>query len=132
MVYHYLKYYYYNIICMSYAGMLEAPGNFEVLTINSTAIQLSWEAPFTLNLTDSDPDILGYIIDITRLNSAGDVVQFDTVHTNETLYIFSMVGELLNPCNTFNFSLRAINVEGSGKNVVRFESFPASKGIIII
>ena len=76
------------------------------------SVVFSWTAPFSLDITDVDPDILYYTIKIIRLG--GDSVA--TVNTTETQYV-------LQPerCNTLihvyevEIAIAAVNVVGVGE-----------------
>ena len=43
--------------------MLGSPGNFKITATKVGEINLSWEPPFSLNLTTADPDI-AYCVDV--------------------------------------------------------------------
>ena len=45
-------------------GLLDAPSALRTAQLNSTHYLLLWEDPYTLNLTDIEPDVTGYTINI--------------------------------------------------------------------
>ena len=53
-----------SVACL--IGKLEAVGNFSSKSMLSS-IHLTWQPPFSLNLTTAEPDII-YCVDITRFN----------------------------------------------------------------
>ena len=118
------------IVCCVHAlliGILDPPGKFNIIAIDSSTLQLSWETPFSLDLTDHDPDIIDYSISIRNKNANA------AINTTRTSYTFSGMPEDRNkpdPCNNHVFSIRARNVEGYGNSSREITTcFPASKAL---
>ena len=53
-------------------GLLEAPST-DFVTVNDSHLAFVWEAPFTLDITDADPDIQFYILQENLTNSIVNV-----------------------------------------------------------
>ena len=90
-------------------GILSPPANLSVMegsTLNSR--RLSWNPPFTLDITDQDPDISGYriclILTLTRPINSTCVVTQDTSY------------DLLNISVPFQLSVTALNVAGESSS----------------
>ena len=113
-----------------YTGPLEPPGNVHIIPINSSLLQLWWNEPFSLDLTDHDPDISGYCIDVTNINT-GAKIKLNI--TSERPYNFSGIpgdGEKPYPCHRYKFSISARNVAGLGKSSREATtSFPESEDL---
>ena len=91
-----------------FLGTLAAPANLKAAYINTTAIHLQWDAPFSLqNISGTNkPDILGYHLQITNQNT-GDVTR---VNTTTTEYILLVDGD----CISYEARVCAINFAGEG------------------
>ena len=100
--------------------MLSAPSCVESAT-TSTAILLRWDPPFTLNITDVDPDIAGYTVYCRNL----DTGMTEAVNVTEPVFIFTgLPGEDPDPCHVYEFRVSAWNVVGeSGNGTVLWTSF---------
>ena len=91
--------------------MLSAPS--VVSNTTSTEIILRWDPPLTLDITDEDPDILGYTIYCRNL----DTGMIEAVNVTEPEFIFTgMQGEDPNPCHEYEFRVSAWNVVGESEN----------------
>ena len=79
------------------------------------SVQFSWSAPFTLNITDEEPDILYYTI-FLFIDDGRAVV----VNTTETLYLLQA-----DPCrtHTYRVAIAAVNVVGVGEKQIVLKSF---------
>lgn len=89
-------------------GLLAAPSDLKAALITTTAVHLTWDHPYTLDITGIDPDISGYIIYIRNANTGNTT----TIPVTETEYIF--VRQDFRHCDTFEFRVRAVNVVGEG------------------
>ena len=69
----------------------------------SRSVEFSWTAPFSLNITDEEPDILYYVINII------DNTTTTTMNTTETQYVLHA-----DLC-TFQVEIAAVNVVGVGE-----------------
>ena len=107
-IYYTLKFEQIHSIFVCFLGVLAAPANLKVLYINTTAIHLRWNAPFSLqNISGTNkPDILGYHLEITNQNTAN----VTRVNTTTTEYFLLVDGD----CITYEARVRAINVVGKG------------------
>ena len=76
---------------------------------NSSAILLCWDPPFTLDITDVDPDIPGYTVSITNNNTKV------TSERNVTKPEFIFQEEGYDPCHVYLFRVRAWNPIGMGE-----------------
>ena len=93
------------MLCLP-AGYLSAVGNLNS-TIMSGNTVVTWTAPFTLNVTDHDPDIT-YRINITRSDIPTTMIE-DHVLTNYTI-----VSDESTPCGRFVFEVAPKNGAGIG------------------
>ena len=73
------------------------------------SVVFSWTAPFSLDITDVDPDILYYTIKIIRLG--GDSVA--TVNTTETWYVLQP--ERCTTLPVYEVEIAAVNFVGVGE-----------------
>ena len=89
-------------------GLLSAPTNIQAST-NSSAIHLYWDPPFTLDITDVDPDIPGYTVSITNSNTKV------TSERNVTKPEFLFHEEDHDTCHVYLFRVRAWNPVGAGE-----------------
>jgi len=96
-------------------GTLSAP--LQVVIRDSTSPtglrELSWSPPFTIDLTDQDPDILGYKLCFTvSLPSQRSLTETPQCRITESVtYSFTNVRLAV------NFSIAAINPAGEGASV---------------
>ena len=90
----------FRIYCFPFTGLLESPSNLTRSEFNATHRQLTWSAPFTLDITDEDPDISGY--------SVCDNVTGSCEMVTETEYTY------LNLQVPVEFTVSALNVVGEG------------------
>ncbi len=89
-------------------GLLEAPGGLNAsMAPNSASIQLVWVPPFSMDITDVQPDITHFSIYITDTD-AGDEIQ---VNVSGTQYEFT--GDRCRD-TTSEFAITAWNVVGEG------------------
>ena len=89
-------------------GLLAAPSNLKAVSITSTTICLTWDHPYTLDITGIDPDISGYVIYIQNAITGNAT----TVFATETEYTF--VRQDFRHCDMFEFRVQALNVVGEG------------------
>ena len=76
-------------------------------------IHLSWIPPFTLDLTNVEPD-LQYLLQVINISDRNNPAAIPCIECplNETEYEFTLANP--NPCNTFEFSVAAKNGAGLG------------------
>ena len=89
------------------SGYLSPPDVTYVMEPHS--VRLSWNAPFSLNITDYEPDILYYVINITTANDS------TTVNTTDTEYLISP-----DFCLFFEYrvEIAAVNTVGMGEKYI--------------
>ena len=86
-------------------GLLDAPSNLMLSEADNQHIRrLSWDNPFSLDITDIDPDISHYNICYSLINAN----KFQCVLVNQTEFIF------LNINIPLLFTVSAVNVVGEG------------------
>ncbi len=81
-------------------GVLEPPPNLRIVAQGDRMQRLTWDQPFTIDITDVEEDISHYIL---CENATGTCV-----NTTETQYVFA------NLAVTVGFSVSAVNVVGEG------------------
>ena len=88
-------------------GLLDAPSNLILSEADNQHMRrLTWDEPFSLNITDVDPDIECYNVCYSLVNAA--VEKFQCVCMNQTEYTFLCVSVPL------IFTVSAVNVVGEG------------------
>lgn len=90
-------------------GLLEAPSDVSVV-INYTTIFLTWQEPYTLDITGMEPDISHYEVVIKNVDNE----QFIRVNTSHTSYSYNQQG-FSTACTMFEFQIAAVNLAGIGK-----------------
>ena len=79
------------------------------LTTSNTTITISWDPPFSLNLTTAEPDIQ-YCVDVYIVTGGGDDHLQSVCDITDTYYTFTAS----DPDQLFNFTVTPrSNVEGS-------------------
>ena len=96
------------ILLSMLTGLLAAPSNLKAASITTAAIHLTWDHPYTLDITGIDPDISSYVIYIRNANTGNTT----TVSVTETEYTFAR--QDFRHCDTFEFRVQAVNVVGEG------------------
>ena len=81
---------------------------------NASSINVSWTAPFSLDVTGVDPDIWYsvFIYNVTDGNNLTAIPCTDCNDIAETHYIFTL--EYFSPCHKFNFTVIPQNGVGDG------------------
>ena len=74
-------------------------------------VSVSWDAPFTLDITDTDPDIT-YCVDIFSTTDWSHV--FSECGINDTVYNVSLDNVSGRTCDNFNISVTPVNGAGNG------------------
>lgn len=118
-----------HVVCniIANAGLLAAPSNIRLISTNLTAIEISWTPPFSLNITDTDEDILFYAIKITNRDTGE--VSFD----NSTYPGFTLLSMKAFQCDTFGFQVTGWNSAGEGNiSDIFYASFEKRENITII
>ena len=92
-------------------GHLSAVGSLHITTSNTT-LSLTWEPPFTLDITGVDPDITGYCVDV--MNSTSSVTLHSQCRITETLFSYP-IPENTN-CTVVEFIVTPLNIVGQGES----------------
>jgi hypothetical protein len=84
-------------------------------TKNTTSLTLSWTAPFSLDVTGSDPDIWYSVLiyNVTDENNPTAILFTDCINITETHCIFSP--DYTSPCHVYNLSVIPLNGAGQGE-----------------
>lgn len=86
---------------------------------NHMTILLTWQEPYTLDITGVDPDISHYEVNIKNVHSE----QYFRVNTSVTTYSFDQQSGST-ACSTFEFQIAAVNLAGIGeKSAAVYGSF---------
>ena len=105
-------------------GPLTSVKNLTAQEMRNHTIQISWDPPETLDLTDIEPDISHYIVRI-RSNSSNSF-QEETITISETEYIFRLRG--IDQCMPYEIMVTGVNLVGSGANSTVHASFSGECG----
>ena len=82
--------------------------------IEPHSVRFSWSAPFSFNITDYEPDILYYVINIITANANTTIITTDTVYLLQPeICLFS----------EYRVEIAAVNIVGIGK---KYTSSPLS------
>ena len=97
------------------AGLLSSVGNLETIS-NVSSITISWTAPFSLDVTDVDPDIWYSVLiyNVTDEDNPTIVPCTDCNNITETYYTFTP--DYLSPCHKYNFTVIPQNGVGDGQS----------------
>ena len=81
---------------------------------NASSITLSWTAPFSLDVTDVDPDIL-YSVLISNVTDDEPIAVScsECINITETHYTFTP--DYPSPCHKYNFTVLPLNGAGVGE-----------------
>ena len=114
--------------CACTLGLLDPSDTLMVMNTSNGDIKLSWTPPFTLDITDVDPDISNYTVYITNTNTSNtgtvSVAELDESGVVETEYTFTgLPGEDPDPCHVYQFSVSAWNVVGEGERSDPMEGY---------
>ena len=90
------------------AGTLNAVHNLSVVKSN-LSILITWEAPFTLNITNTEPDIT-YRVNISSMS----YVVHTECNVTQTEFLYTITHELLCQTNDFYVTVTPINGAGHG------------------
>ncbi|CAI8019347.1 hypothetical protein GBAR_LOCUS11635 [Geodia barretti] len=84
-------------------------------TKNTTSLTISWTAPFSLDVTGSDPDIWYSVLiyNVTDENNPTAILCTDCINITETHYTFSP--DYTSPCHVYNLSVIPLNGAGQGE-----------------
>ena len=106
------------MLCLSihseYGTLYSGPPSAVVnLDSSSTSITISWEPPWSLDVTGVDPDIWYSVLiqNVTDENNPTPISCTDCTNITETVYTFN-----LSPCLVYNFSVTPFNGAGQGES----------------
>ena len=105
-------------------GLLSAVG-IMTPTHNASSVTITWTVPFSLDVTDVDPDIWFTVVihNVTDRNNPTAILCTDCINITETHYTFSP--GFLSPCHLYNFTIIPVNGAGQG------ESSPSNTGYVL-
>ena len=108
----------YISFCLNnYIGLLDAVRLLSS-TANSTLISVTWEPPFSLDITGVDPDITGYCVDV--INSTSSVTLLSECGITEAEFTYLMPPERYCYSTTFLFSITPLSIVGQGEVATLF------------
>ena len=107
---------------LSFLGILAAVGNFTVHP-QPSSILLTWDPPFSLNITGVDPD-LWYCVEVYNI-SRGRALLTSNCSVYEPQFYFNTTNP--SPCHKFEFTAFAVNGVGNGSVVSVNGTFFKSK-----
>ena len=114
LLYIYFRSYLFKCVHISSSGLLDAVNNLRNESLGPV-IHLTWDAPFTLDITGVDPDIW-YCVDITvnndPFNNSSDSIPFNTYFVNTPEFNFTNNGT--NTSVIYQFRVTPINGAGNG------------------
>ena len=111
------------MIIKSYSGTLPAP-DVEYTIKEDGSILFSWSPPFSLNITDVEPDISHYLVTVINMEDHHSVL---TVNTTDTEYLLQSQDCQL---SDYQVEIAAVNVVGVGD---KYTSPPLTlDGMVII
>ena len=89
--------------CYSFLGPLDSVVSLHFVneSMSASAISISWEAPFSLNLTTAEPDIQ-YCVDVYNVSEGEDLLE-SRCDITETSYTFTPDNP--SPDNLFDFTV---------------------------
>ena len=77
---------------------------------NSDAVTLTWTPPFTLDITDINPDIAGYCVDVVSSTSSATLHSECGINVTE----FTYLRRPGSACTVYIFAVIPVNVVGNG------------------
>ena len=90
-------------------GILSAVDALNI-TVSNTTLSLTWEPPFSLDITGEDPDITGYCLDV--VDSISSVTLHSQCDVTEAEFSYPMPQDAL--CHSYIFTITPVNVVGRG------------------
>ena len=107
----------YRILAPTYnfSGHLSAVGSLNITASGST-LSLTWEPPFSLDITNVDPDITGYCVDV--INSTSSVTLHSVCGINTTMFTYPLPDGSIH-CTVVLFNIVPHNIVGPGKSATK-------------
>ena len=84
----------------------------DILTFKSGSITISWSAPFSLDVTDVDPDIWYSVLIYNVTDNPTAIPCTDCINITETHYTFTP--DYPSPCHKYIFTVIPFNGAGQG------------------
>ena len=114
----------YKVLAFILIGRLSAVGDLSATVLGST-ISLTWNSPFTLDITNVDPDIT-YRVDVINSTSSQVIHSQGGITITQYNYTTSLSPER-RACDVFKFTITPFNRVGSG-NVSTTSQYYSSHG----
>ena len=99
----------------NFSGLLSAVGSLNITASDST-LSLTWEPPFTLDITNVDPDITGYCVDV--INSTSLVTLHSECGINTTMFTYPLPDDSIH-CTVVLFNVVPHNIVGPGESAAK-------------
>ena len=93
-----------------YIDVPPAVSSLRIQVWNST-LSLTWEPPFTLDITGVDSDIIDYCVDL--INSTSSVTLHSECGITETEFTYPIPADA--NCHQYDFTVTAVNIVGRGE-----------------
>ncbi len=101
-----------RVIILLIVGLLPAVGSLTAILIPmDSIISLTWTRPFSLDITNVDPDITGYCVGV--VNSTSSLVIHSQCGITDTQYNYT-VSPRSTPCDNYTFTVTPINIVDNG------------------
>ncbi len=101
-----------RVIMFHIVGFLPAVGSLNAtLTPMDSIISLTWTPPFSLNISNVDPDVTGYCVGV--VNSTSSLVIDSQCGITDTQYNYT-VSPRSTPCDNYTFTVTPVNRVGNG------------------
>ncbi|CAI8008281.1 hypothetical protein GBAR_LOCUS5679, partial [Geodia barretti] len=103
-----------NLVSLSVQGPLSNVVNLRAIS-NASSVTVSWTAPFSLNVTDVDPDIWYSVLvyNVTDENNPTAILCTDCINITGAHYTFSP--DYFSPCHLYLFSVIPIQWSWPGR-----------------
>ena len=122
------------LLCVhiSFSGLLNAVNNLRSESLGQV-IRLTWDAPFTLDITGVNPDIW-YCVDITvnndPFNNSSDSIPFNTYFVNTPEFNFTNNGA--NTSVIYQFRVTPINGAGNGTTSAPVTGYFSGRELLLL
>ena len=97
------------------SGLLSAVGSLNITASDST-LSLTWEPPFSLDITNVDPDITGYCVGV--INSTSSVTLHSECGINTTMFTYPLSDGSIH-CTVVLFNIVPHNIVGPGDSATK-------------
>ena len=96
---------------LCYTGVLAPPKNVS-LKLTPQTLQLTWEPPYSLDITNVEPDILNYIVHILVHTTDSDSATETSTTVSAYNSQYTVVREHPQSCKVMEFTVSAVNAAG--------------------